>query len=352
MKVLIIEDEAITRCMLEHTLTVGGYEVITAENGIQGLEILQKTPCQLVITDWNMPGMNGLEFCHAVRSGLLPFYVYIIMVTSNNHSNDSLAGLEAGADDYVTKPFNPGELLMRLKTGRRIIGLEGREMTIFALAKLAESRDRETGAHLERVRAYSRTLARYLQLYSEYRDLVDDNFVRLVYETSPLHDIGKVAIPDRILLSPHKLNKQDFDLMKTHTRCGAETLTAAFDRFPNADFLRMAIEIALSHHEKFDGSGYPDGLQGNKIPLSARIVALADVYDALTSSRSYKQAYSHEMARKIILKESMRHFDPVIVDAFVNVEDEFIQIRDLHLDQSQAPAVPETPVLIVSERNT
>lgn len=332
MKVLVIDDEAIARRMVEHTLREGGYEVVTATNGQQGLELLQQAECQLVVTDWEMPGMNGIDFCKAVRSGDFPHYVYVVMVTSRDRPVDTISGLTVGADDYVAKPFNPGELLMRVNTGRRIIGMESREMTIFALAKLAESRDPETGAHLERVRAYCRTLASQLQQNPAFKDAVDDTFVRLVYETSPLHDIGKVAIPDRILLKAGKLSDQEFDVMKTHTLHGAETLAATVAQFPNARFLQMAHEIALCHHEKYDGSGYPRGLSGDDIPLAGRIVALADVYDALTSKRVYKNAYSHEKARAIITDGSGKHFDPAIVDAFLEVEDEFVQIRRQYQD--------------------
>lgn len=204
MNVLVIDDEAIARRMVENTLEDGGYNVITAVNGEQGLELLKQFECQLVVTDWEMPTMNGIDFCKAVRSGDFPHYVYVIMVTARDRPSDTISGLTIGADDYVTKPFNPGELLMRVNTGRRIIGMESREMTIFAQAKLAESRDPETGAHLERVRAYCRTLALQLQPNPAFKDAVDDTFVRLVYETSPLHDIGKVAVPDRIQLKPGK----------------------------------------------------------------------------------------------------------------------------------------------------
>ncbi len=333
MNVLVIDDEAIARRTIEHTLKEGGYDVSTAENGRQGLDLLRQSGCQLVVTDWEMPGMNGIDFCKAVRSGDFPHYVYVIMVTARNRPSDTISGLTVGADDYVTKPFNPGELLMRVNTGRRIIGMESQEITIFSLAKLAESRDPETGAHLERVRAFCRTLALQLQQDPNFQCEVDDAYVRLVYETSPLHDIGKVAIPDCILLKPGRLTDREFDLMKTHTLRGAETLSAAVSQFPNARFLQMAHDIALCHHEQYDGSGYPEGLSGDNIPLAGRIVALADVYDALTSKRVYKEAYSHEIARSIITDGCGQHFDPAIVDAFLKAENEFIRIRAVYRDQ-------------------
>lgn len=348
-EVLVIDDDSLARLAIQNTLQQGGYQVRTASNGQEGLKQLSQSHCQLVICDWEMPVMNGIEFCKAVRQCSLNRYIYIIMLTSNNLSEDIVSGLTSGADDYVTKPFHPGELLMRAKVGQRIIGLESREMTIFALAKLAESRDPETGAHLERVRSYCRILALQLQKNPRFQHLVDDNFVSLVFETSPLHDIGKVAIPDSILLKPGRLTEHEYDLMKTHTLKGAETLAAAAEQFPNARFLQMARDIALCHHERYDGNGYPSGLSGENIPLEARIVAVADVYDALTSRRIYKESYSHELASEIIQNESGSHFDPEIVASFLEVEDEFIQIRENNRDQEHPDKETSDPY-VTSEK--
>ena len=221
---------------------------------------------------------------------------------------------------------------MRVNIGRRIIGLETRDMTIFALAKLAESRDPETGRHLERVRSYCRVITQRLQDYPRFRSLIDDRFVALIYQTSPLHDIGKVAIPDRILLKPGRLTAEEFDIMKTHTLHGAETIEAVLEEYPDAPFLEMARDIALCHHERYDGSGYPHGLAGDAIPLSARIMALADVYDALTSRRVYKEAFSHETSKSIITNESGTHFDSDMVDVFLAEESQFIAIRQQYAE--------------------
>jgi len=341
MNVLVVDDEAIARRTVENALRQGGYCVFTANNGREALELLARHHIQLVVVDWEMPVMNGVEFCKAVRSGDAPHYVYVVMVTARNRPADTISGLAVGADDYVPKPFNPGELLMRVNTGQRIIGMESREMTIFALAKLAESRDPETGAHLDRVRSYCRVLALRLQQYAEFQEVVDDNFVRLLYETSPLHDIGKVAIPDSVLLKPGRLSEYEFATMKTHTIRGAETIESLLAEFPNAGFLQMARDVILSHHEKYDGSGYPHGLVGEDIPLCGRIVAVADVYDALTSKRVYKDAYSHDHARSIIVGDAGKHFDPMIVEAFVEVEDAFVRIRERFADSEAGTVVGE-----------
>ncbi len=215
-------------------------------------------------------------------------------------------------------------------------------MTVFAMAKLAESRDSETGAHLERVREYSRILAQRLRQKPKFRDVIDDEYVRLIYETSPLHDIGKVAIPDAILLKPGKLTPDEFAVMQMHTVRGAETLDAALLEFPNARFLRIAKEIALSHHEKYDGSGYPAGLRGDGIPLSGRIVAVADVYDALTSKRIYKPVLSHETAVSSIVNEAGRHFDPDLVETFLESADEFRRCKGLHSEAIRVAGCPES----------
>ncbi len=203
---------------------------------------------------------------------------------------------------------------------------ETRDVVIFAMARLADSRDPETGAHIERVQTYCRALAEQLASCGPYQKQCDPEFVRLMYSTSPLHDIGKVGIPDDILLKPGRLSDREFEIMKSHTTIGAETLEAAIEKFPNTRFLRMARNIAASHHERFDGSGYPAGLIGQDIPLCGRIVALADVYDALTSRRVYKAAFTHDVAKGIIVKESGKHFDPVIVDAFLAIEQQFASI--------------------------
>jgi putative two-component system response regulator len=280
-----------------------------------------------VISDWEMPGMSGLDLCRAIRARDYAGYIYTILLTGRDGSRDTVEGLSAGADDFITKPFNPAELAVRVGIGQRIIGLETRDLTIFAMARLAESRDPETGAHLERVRNYSRVLADALRGHERFAGEIDDAFVHLIYVTSPLHDIGKVAIPDGVLLKPGRLSDREFEIMKTHTTLGAQTLEAALRQHPEARFLRMARDIAATHHERLDGTGYPAGLAGDAIPLAGRIVAVADVYDALTSKRVYKGAYLHDVSKAIIEKEAGSHFDPAVVEAFLKREAEFVEIQ-------------------------
>ncbi len=338
MQVLIVDDDAFSVAVLCETLTQAGYDVHVANSGPEALRFLADGSFRLVISDWMMPGMDGLELCRAIRQANLPGYVYIILLTSRQGDHDVVEALSAGADDFLTKPFEPAELRVRLSTGHRILSLETRDVAIFAMAKLAESRDPETGAHLERVRHYCHVLAAHMASQPESRNRIDAEFVRLIYLTSPLHDIGKVGLPDGVLLKPGRLSDREFEIMKTHTTIGGRTLEAAVQQYPGVRFLTMARDIALTHHERFDGSGYPRGLAGAAIPLSGRIVALADVYDALTSKRVYKAEFTHEVARTIILQESGKHFDPEVVDAYLAAEGEIVAARQRLADAELAEA--------------
>jgi putative two-component system response regulator len=336
MKVLIAEDDEISRLLLKEALTKAGYEVVTAPNGKEALQHV-RDGCRLVVTDWEMPEMTGVEFSRAVRSEQLAGYVYIILLTGRDTPEERVEGLRAGADEFVGKPCNASELLARIGTAERVLSMETRDVAIFAMAKLAESRDPETGAHLERVRSYSRVLAQHLGGLPKYHDEITPEYARLIYLTSPLHDIGKVGIPDTVLLKPGRLSDREFEIMKTHTTIGAQTLDAALKEFPGVKFLEMGRDIAASHHERFDGQGYPQGLKDTQIPLCARIVALADVYDALTSKRVYKAAFTHEIAKAMIAREIGAHFDPDLVEAFLQMEDKFLAIHD-RLKESVAEA--------------
>ncbi len=339
MKVLVVDDEAVSRRAIAETLRACGYQATALSDAREALPLVRAEGFQLVVADWRMSPMDGIELCHAIRSANLHRYVYFIMVTSRNRSQDMGVGFANGVDDYLTKPFDPRELQWRVKVGQRIGELQSSQLTVYALAKLAESRDLETGAHLERVQCYCQTLAERLRQTSRYGHVIDDEYVSLIYQTSPLHDIGKVGIPDKVLLKPGPLTEAEFEVMKTHSLRGAETLEAAYHEFPNARFLRMAADIALTHHEKYDGTGYPQGLRGEAIPLCGRIVGLADAYDAITSRRIYKRSVSHEKAKAIISGERGRHFDPLIVDAFLELEAEFSRIR-LHYAEQEARTHP------------
>ena len=343
MKVLVVDDELVSRNKMERLLQGLGYDTCAAEGGREGWEQWQSERYRIVITDWSMPHMDGLELCRKIRAFESENYTYIIFVSSKSEAQDVIAGMEAGADDYISKPFNMGEVKARVKAGERIIKLQSKETVIFALAKLAESRDEDTGNHLERVRFYSKSLAETLARSQSPPPGLDALLIENIVLTSPLHDIGKVGIPDYILLQPGRLDDDAFTIMKTHTVIGFNTLFEALKKAPDADYLHVAAQIARHHHEKYDGTGYPDGLAGDQIPLAARIFALADVYDALVSKRPYKEPFTHERARNIIVDGQGTHFDPMVVDAFLACEKEFIAIHETYradVTENHADPIP------------
>jgi putative two-component system response regulator len=339
MRALIVDDDELSLELLKDVLAELGYQVECAGNGREALEKLRGGQIHLVITDWEMPEMNGLELCRAIRASDFDGYVFIILLTAQDGSQRKIEGLHGGADAFLSKPLNPDELLVSLKTAERILGLETRDLAMFALAKLSESRDPETGSHIERVQSYARLLAQYLSTTERHYGLIDAEFVRLIYQTSPLHDIGKVGVPDSVLLKPGKLSEQEMTIMRTHATLGAQTLDASLKRFPNVRFLQMARDIAAFHHERWDGKGYPNGLRAEEIPLPARIVALADVYDALTSRRVYREPISHAQARNLIVKERGLHFDPDVVEAFLQTERQFVNVREQFRDTDSEQAI-------------
>lgn len=338
MNIVAADDDPIALDLLKLSLEADGHRVECAQDGEQAFELLQKGTAVVLISDWSMPRLDGPSLCRRIRATDLGRYIYTILLTARDRREGLVQGLSAGADDFLSKPFEPDELRVRLLVAERIASLETRDLAIFALAKLAESRDRETGGHLERTRAYCRALAQHLSTLPSHAHEVTPAFVRLIYETCPLHDIGKVGIPDHVLKKPGRLTDAEFEIMKSHATIGADTLAAALERHPNVPFLRMARDIALTHHERWDGRGYPQGLRGEQIPLAGRIMALADVYDALRSPRVYKRDFSHPDARDLFLRESGKQFDPAIVQAFLAVEAQFQQLALQHRDDRPALA--------------
>jgi putative two-component system response regulator len=332
MRILGVDDDEIALDILEAAVAADGHELVRSMNGIEALNILQRDRIQLVISDWMMPGMSGVDLANRVREVNTSRYTYFILLTSRTEKADLLEGLNAGADDFIIKPFDPMELRLRLRVGQRVLALETHQLTIFALAQLADTRDNETGNHLERIRQYSYVLAEHIMNNREGKHDLPGDYAELIYLTSPLHDIGKVGIPDCVLLKPGRLDDPEFAVMKTHAFLGGQTLSAALDQFPDAAYLQMARDIAMFHHERYDGQGYPTGLAGEKIPLCARIVSVADVYDALVSRRVYKQAFSHEIARSLIIDGRGTQFDAAVVDAFVANEKEFEDVSSRYAD--------------------
>ncbi len=339
MLVLVVDDDPVTSEIIVEDLRQFGYEVVTASNGREAFDLIRTGQIHLVVSDWQMPEMSGLELCREIRKRQWSGYIYVILLTSQSGVENVVAGLKAGADDFLTKPFHPQELRMRLRTGERILSLESRDLVIFALAKLAEFRDKDTGTHLERMREYSRILVEELSHWPKYEQVIDGDYVQLIYLTSPLHDIGKVGVPDCVLLKPARLSPEEFEIMKQHTVIGGDTLCAVAQGSPTAQFLVMAEDIAMTHHEALRWRRLSEGIdwRTDSVVRPNRGAGRC-VRTALRSKRVYKTAFSHETARSTILQETGKQFDPDVVQAFLNRESEFIAIADRFHDKASAAA--------------
>ncbi len=323
--VLVIEDEATQNRMLTAQLTKEGYKVLSAENGRDGLFLWEEHPdIRIVITDISMPVMDGYEVVEYIRRHET-HYTYILVLTGLAGRDSLEKALSLGADDYVSKPIYKQELLLRLQGASRLLRMEGQDSLVFAMAELAGYRSGETGLHLTRVKEYSRLVADDLRIHQPERGITRA-LVEDIAMVSPLHDIGKVGIPDHILHKPGKLSAEEFEIMKTHPVLGGKVLRELYEENWSS-FLLLAYEVAMGHHEKWDGSGYPRGLKGEEIPLSARIVALADVFDALTSTRCYKEAFSFDRAKSIIMNGRGVQFDPMLVDSCLRLETQMLEIQ-------------------------
>ncbi|GBF23174.1 putative two-component system response regulator [Candidatus Gastranaerophilus sp. (ex Termes propinquus)] len=348
--ILVVDDNPVNTKVLSLILKDEGY-TITCQNDPKkvGEEIAQSPP-SIILLDVDMPEVSGFDICAELKSSKLYSDIPIIFISAMANTEDIVKGFQLGAADYITKPFRAEEVRARLSTHMKVCNfhnqlLKNNEMlkeqvksqykeiadaqmhTIFSLAKLAQSRDDDTGGHLERVMQFCETLAKDLMVNSFYGTCgcneIDDEFVKNIRSASPLHDIGKVGISDAILLKPGKLTPEEFDVIKTHTTIGADTLTSVHCQYEHNEFIKMGILIAHYHHEKWDGSGYPQKLKGTEIPLAARIMAVADVYDALRAKRAYKEPFSHEKSVEIIKEGKGTHFDPTIVESFVRIEQHF-----------------------------
>ncbi|MBI5638012.1 MAG: response regulator [Nitrospinae bacterium] len=350
--VLLVDDTESNLELLEMIYGMEGAKTLRAASGLEALRLVEKhkEDIDLIVTDIRMPEMDGITLTRKVRE-IVNQRVPVILLTADRKTDEQLiAGLAAGANDYLNKPVNELELKARsssmlrlkhafdenialqksleIKVVERTVEIEQtRDLAMFGFAKLAEHRDPETGGHLERIREYTRALAVQLRKNGSYRDMVDNAFIMTIQRASPLHDIGKVGIPDAILLKPGRLTAEEFEVMKQHSVIGGWTLEESEKRLTvNSSFLHMAKEIAYCHHEKWDGNGYPANLKGEEIPLAARIMALADVYDALISKRIYKPPIPHAETHRIIMQGIGTHFDPAVVEAYQAIEQDFINI--------------------------
>ena len=335
------------------------YDVRVAPSGERALEMLSSDPLpDLMLLDIMMPAMDGYEVIHRLKTNPRTQHIPVIFLTAMDSTRDEEKGLELGAVDYVTKPIRAAILLARvhthveLKKARDILLNENayleaevakrmkeneaiQDVSIRSLARLAEIRDNETGKHILRTSLYVKLLAEILQKTPRFALTLTDHVISLLAKSAPLHDIGKVGIPDRILMKPGKLTEEEWAIMKTHALLGAQAIEKAEqDAEVSLEFLEYAKEIAHWHHEKWDGTGYPDGLKWDEIPISAKLMALADVFDAIVTKRVYKEAFSYDKALGIIVAGRGYHFDPFIADAFIENYDQFVQIAEHHKDEA------------------
>jgi putative two-component system response regulator len=358
--ILIVDDIPDEIFVLDEILK-DEYQVKAVTNGEAALKIAQSdNPPDLILLDILMPAPDGYEICrrliHDPRTAGIP----IIFLTAKTGALNEKLGLDLGAEDYITKPPSPPIVLARIRTHLRLKGvrdfLKGeneyleaevnrrtkeinriQDVTMIALGSLAETRDNETGNHIRRTQNYIKVLAEALREHPRFKEFLTPETIDLLYKSAPLHDIGKVGIPDNILKKPDRLTPDEFEVMKTHTTIGHDAIVAAEENLdrPNS-FLSLGRDIAWSHHEKWDGSGYPRGLAEDSIPLAGRLMAIPDVYDALISARVYKPPYRHEQAVEIIRNGNGIHFDPDICQAFLEITDKFHEIALAYKDSGKS----------------
>ncbi|MDJ0883484.1 MAG: response regulator [Desulfobacterales bacterium] len=374
--ILMVDDNATNLQVLSQTLSGRGYRLLVAKNGESALAVTAKTLPDLILLDIMMPGIDGFEVCRRLKADPAHHDIPVIFLSALGQTEDKVKGLKLGAVDYITKPFQPEEVIARVDTHLtlrclqqqlEVANAELRDLNenleqkvqertrqleeeharlvrtqnaiIFGMAKLTESRDDDTGKHLERIEKYVEILAREL---GKTDDSIDAHWIEQVKATSALHDIGKVGIPDAVLQKPGRLTPDERKVIELHPEIGGDTLNAVREKLGTSDsdlrateYLRRAMEITYGHHEKWDGSGYPYGTQGDGIALAARLVAVADVYDALVSKRVYKSGMTHEQAGDIIREGAGQHFDPRVVEAFNATEDKFREVSIVYSDVAE-----------------
>jgi putative two-component system response regulator len=349
---ILVVDDAPENIELLNLVLGSTYNIKVALNGEKALEIASNPADlpDLILLDVMMPGMNGYDVCRQLKTSPLTYKIPVIFVSALNETQDESKGFEVGAVDYITKPVSTSIVRARVKTHLALYDqnklledkvrerteelAHAQDVTYIGFAALAEFRDHETGAHIIRTQQYVRILAQYLSIHPRFQGYLGNEEIGLLHKSAPLHDIGKIAVPDRILLKPGKLTPEEFDEMKKHTIYGRDAIAQAERALGDEknSFLRLAKEIAYTHHEKWDGSGYPQGLAGDSIPISGRLMALADIYDALISQRVYKAAIPHDAAVEIIVNERGKQLDPDVVEAFLEHQDMFGNISQTITD--------------------
>ena len=348
--ILIAEDTPANIDILIEALA-DRYDISVAINGESVLESVKAISPDLILLDVVMPGMDGYDVCKNLKEDPNTKDIPIIFLTSLSMADNEERGLNLGAVDYITRPFNPRIVEARVHTHLELnayrIHLENivaertselnaaQDATIQSMAILAEFRDQDTGGHIQRTKEYVRILLDYLYSHGKHRDLLNGPSIELIAQSAPLHDIGKVGVPDRILRKPTELTDEEYDEMKRHPIYGGEAIKRTEELLGKNSFLRFAHEIAEFHHEHWDGSGYPHGLTGQDIPVSARAMAVADVYDALVSKRVYKPGLTHDEALEIMVEKSSTQFDPEMIEALIARQEDFKQIAIQYQDKAK-----------------
>lgn len=358
--IILIVDDTPENITLINGLLKDTYRTRVAISGERALKAAVQEPRpDLILLDIMMPDLSGYEVAEQLKRDPRTADIPIIFITAMATMEDEILGLQMGAADYITKPINPPIVLARVETQLKIKAAADflrdqkayleqevqrrtaeviaiQDVTIQAMTSLAETRDNETGNHIRRTQHYVRLLAEMLREHPRFQHFLNDESILLLFKSAPLHDIGKIGIPDDILLKPGRLTPEEFETMKTHTVLGRDAIRHAEEQLgTSVAFLRLAKEIAYSHHEKWDGTGYPDGLRADDIPISARLMAVADVYDALISRRVYKKSMSHDQALEIIRQGRATHFDPEICEVFLANHEQFHAIAVRFADSGQ-----------------
>ncbi len=342
VKIMIVDDVRVNLRLLGSIIESMGHTVISFQSALSAIGALKEEMPSLILLDAMMPDMDGFEFCQTIKKDVRTRDIPVIFISASVDEDDKKKAFEAGAVDYITKPFQRLEIIARAKIHIKMYEMqqkltqynlslnklvmeqnhkieEEKKTLLYALAKVAEGKDSLTANHIPNVQYNSRILAQSLQFSPKFEKEVFDWFIEIIGVASTLHDIGKISIPDTILLKSEKLTDEEVQITRGHSKMGAEFLRSVADETSENEFLKMAIEIAEFHHENWDGSGYPLGLKGEEIPLSARIVHIIDVYDTLHADRSYRKALSDEECNRIMAEGSGKDFDPYIMEVFSKI---------------------------------
>ncbi|MCO7208364.1 MULTISPECIES: response regulator [Pseudoalteromonas] len=319
-RILVVDDEPANLKVIREVLA-NDYRLSFAKSGELALQLIENEPPKLILLDIMMPDMSGFEVCKVLKANPKTAHIPVIFVTALSHEQDESEGFALGAVDYITKPISPAIVRARVKNHLSLVQAEQLQLAhidlIQRLGRAAEYKDTDTGEHIARMSRYSKVLALAYGM-SEYE-------AEQLKQAAPMHDVGKIGIPDSVLLKPGRLNETEYEHMKQHALIGAKILENS-----TSPLLQLAHKLALEHHEKWDGTGYPYGLKGEEISIEGRIVTIADVFDALTSKRPYKKAWSVEEALDLLKDEAGKHFDPQLVDLFIGQIDSIIEIKNTY----------------------